>query len=81
MKTIELSLKKRVRRIWSDNGTELMNQFLDGFLQDKGITNNFSTPYTPQQNKVVDRRNQSLYEASTFDNIFYSNLFFYPSPI
>ncbi|KAI3737799.1 hypothetical protein L2E82_27811 [Cichorium intybus] len=48
----------------SDNGSEFKNQTLDGFLKTKGINHNFSAPYTPQQNGVVERRNRSLCEAA-----------------
>ncbi|KAI3503844.1 hypothetical protein L1887_32298 [Cichorium endivia] len=48
----------------SDNGLEFKNQTLDGFLKTRGISHNFSEPYTPQQNGVVERRNRSLCEAA-----------------
>ncbi|KAI3510701.1 hypothetical protein L1887_17834 [Cichorium endivia] len=48
----------------SDNGSEFKNQTLDGFLKTRGISHNFSAPYTPQQNGVVERRNRSLCEAA-----------------
>ncbi|KAI3767848.1 hypothetical protein L2E82_18277 [Cichorium intybus] len=64
IKQIEILLRKQVRMIRSDNGTEFKNKILDDFLVNKGITHNFSAPYTPQQNGVVERRNRSLCEAS-----------------
>ncbi|KAI3496474.1 hypothetical protein L1887_38838 [Cichorium endivia] len=54
----------QVRMIRIDNGTEFKNQTLDDFLVNKGISHNFSAPYTPQQNGVVERRNRSLCEAA-----------------
>lgn len=36
----------------------------DDFLVSKGINHNFSTPYTPQQNAVVERRNITLVKAT-----------------
>ena len=47
IKHIELSLKKKVCKIKSDNGSEFKNKILDSFLTDKGISHNFSSPYTP----------------------------------
>ncbi|KAI3700056.1 hypothetical protein L2E82_44671 [Cichorium intybus] len=64
IKKIEVLLRKQVRMIRSDNDTEFKNQVLDDFLVGKGISHNFSTPYTPQQNRVVERRNRSLCEAA-----------------
>ena len=64
IKKIEISLKKKVRKIKSDNGYEFKNNCLDSFLVDQGILHNFSSPYTPQQNGVVERRNRSLCEAT-----------------
>ena len=52
-----------VRKIRSDNGTEFVNSLLDDFLISKGIDDNLSAPYIPQQNGVVERRNRTLVEA------------------
>ena len=68
-----MSLKKNVRRIKSDNGSEFKNNVLDSFLTKKGISHNFSSPYTPQQNGVVERRNRSLCEAAR-TMLTYANL-------
>jgi transposase InsO family protein len=32
----------------------------EGFLEDEGIKHEFSSPYTPQQNGVVERKNRTL---------------------
>ncbi|KAI3766946.1 hypothetical protein L2E82_17026 [Cichorium intybus] len=64
IKQMEVLLQKQVRMIRSDNGTKFKNRILDDFLVGKGISHNFSAPYTPQQNGVVERRNRSLYEAA-----------------
>ncbi|KAI3493174.1 hypothetical protein L1887_42164 [Cichorium endivia] len=64
VRKMELMLNKKVRTVHSDNGSEFKNQTLDGFLKTRGISHNFSAPYTPQQNGVVERRNRSLCEAA-----------------
>ncbi|KAI3515988.1 hypothetical protein L1887_14895 [Cichorium endivia] len=64
IKKMEIMLNKKVRTVHSDNGSEFKNQTLDGFLKTKGISHNFSAPYTPQKNGVVERRNRSLCEAA-----------------
>ncbi|KAJ9556953.1 hypothetical protein OSB04_011567 [Centaurea solstitialis] len=53
-----------VRSIRSDHGTEFKNSVLDEFLVSKGISQNFSTVRTPQQNGVAERRNRTLIEAA-----------------
>jgi transposase InsO family protein len=50
----------RIKKIRSDNGTEFKNSQIEGFLEDEGIKHEFSSPYTPQQNGVVERKNRTL---------------------
>jgi transposase InsO family protein len=49
-----------IKKIRSDNGTEFKNSQIEGFLEDEGINHEFSSPYTPQQNGVVERKNRTL---------------------
>jgi transposase InsO family protein len=46
--------------IRSDNGTEFKNYTLNDFLSDEGIRHQYSSPYTPQQNGVAERKNRTL---------------------
>jgi transposase InsO family protein len=59
---------KRVRikdkKIRSDNGTEFKNPQIEGFLEEEGIMHEFSSPYTPQQNGVVERKNRTLLDMA-----------------
>jgi transposase InsO family protein len=50
----------RIRKIRSDNGTEFKNSQIEGFLEEEGIKHEFPSPYTPQQNGVVERKNRTL---------------------
>jgi transposase InsO family protein len=50
----------RIKKIRSDNGTEFKNSQTEGFLEEEGIKHEFSSPYTPQQNGVVERKNITL---------------------
>jgi transposase InsO family protein len=50
----------RIKKIRSDNGTEFKNSQIEGFLEEEGIKHEFSSPYTPQQNSVVERKNRNL---------------------
>jgi hypothetical protein len=49
----------RIKKILSDNGTKFMNSQIEGFLEEEGIKHEFSSPYTPQQNGVVERKNRT----------------------
>ncbi|KAJ9536517.1 hypothetical protein OSB04_un000311 [Centaurea solstitialis] len=51
-----------VRSIRSDHGTEFKNSTLESFFDQKGISQNFSSVRTPQQNGVAERRNRTLIE-------------------
>ncbi|KAK1609128.1 hypothetical protein QYE76_032801 [Lolium multiflorum] len=46
--------------IRSDNGSEFKNYTLNDFLSDEGIIHQYSAAYTPQQNGVAERKNQTL---------------------
>ena len=60
IKKIELEADLPVHTIRSDNGTEFCNAVLNDFCTDKGISNKYSSPRTPQQNGVVERKNMTL---------------------
>ncbi|GJY84904.1 retrovirus-related pol polyprotein from transposon TNT 1-94 [Tanacetum coccineum] len=40
------------------------NSILFNFCDEKGISQNFSSPYTPEQNGVTERKNRTLIEAA-----------------
>jgi hypothetical protein len=50
--------------IQSDNGTEFKNYTLNDFLSDEGIRHQYSSPYTPQQNGVAERKNRTLMDMA-----------------
>ncbi|GKC10256.1 retrovirus-related pol polyprotein from transposon TNT 1-94 [Tanacetum coccineum] len=54
----------KVKQIRTDNGTEFRNTKLESFCDEKGISQNFSSPYTPEQNGVAERKNRTLIEAA-----------------
>jgi hypothetical protein len=54
----------RIKKIRSDNGTEFKNSQIEGFLEEDGIKHEFSSPYTPQQNGVVERKNRTLLDMA-----------------
>jgi transposase InsO family protein len=54
----ECGCKLRVLR--TDNGGEFTAAEFAAYYADEGIYRHFSAPYTPQQNGVVKRRNQTV---------------------
>jgi len=50
-------------RIRSDHGTEFENARFDEYCSGEGIKHEFSSPITPQQNGVVERKNRTLQES------------------
>ncbi|GJV39982.1 retrovirus-related pol polyprotein from transposon TNT 1-94 [Tanacetum coccineum] len=58
------------------NGTEFVNQTLREFYENVGISHQTSVARTPQQNGVVERRNQTLVEAARTMLIFSKALLF-----
>jgi transposase InsO family protein len=54
----------RIKKIRSNNGTEFKNSQIEGFLEEEGIKHEFYSPYTPQQNGVVDRKNRTLLDMA-----------------
>jgi transposase InsO family protein len=54
----------RIKNIRSDNGTEFKNSQIEGFLKEESIKHEFSSPYTPQQNGVVERKNRTLLDMT-----------------
>ncbi|GJY47896.1 retrovirus-related pol polyprotein from transposon TNT 1-94 [Tanacetum coccineum] len=58
----------KVKEQRSDNGTKIRNRKLEEFCDEKGISQNFSSPCTPEQNGVAERRNKTLIVARTMLN-------------
>jgi transposase InsO family protein len=50
----------KVKKISSDNGSEFKNLQVEEYLEEEGIKHEFSAPYTPQKNGVVERKNRTL---------------------
>ncbi|GJV83525.1 retrovirus-related pol polyprotein from transposon TNT 1-94 [Tanacetum coccineum] len=54
----------KVKQIRIDNGIKFKNSELERFCDEKGISQNFSSPYTPEQNIIAERKNRTLIEAT-----------------
>jgi transposase InsO family protein len=51
-------------KVRSDHGGEFENEPFEKFCEEHGILHEFSSPRTPQQNGVVERKNRSLQEMA-----------------
>ncbi|GJR80558.1 retrovirus-related pol polyprotein from transposon TNT 1-94 [Tanacetum coccineum] len=63
-KKIFLNLQAPYFYVRTDRGTEFLNKTLNAFFKEEGIEHQTSTPRTPEQNGVVERRNRTLVEAA-----------------
>ncbi|GKA56321.1 retrovirus-related pol polyprotein from transposon TNT 1-94 [Tanacetum coccineum] len=61
---IQRNLQALVITVRTDRGTEFLNKTLRAFFKEEGIEHQTSTPRTPEQNGVVERRNRTLVEAA-----------------
>ena len=53
-----------ISSIRSDHRTEYENELFKTFCNENGISHTFSSPRTPQQNGVVERKNRTLVEMA-----------------
>jgi transposase InsO family protein len=64
IKRIQVAAEKecgrKLRVLRTDNGGEFMAAEFAAYCANERITRHFSAPYTPQQNGVVERRNQTV---------------------
>ena len=63
-KQAQRTYEQVIKTIRTDNGTEFKNYSMQDFVQDEGIKHEFSAPYTPQQNGVVERKNRTIIEMA-----------------
>ncbi|GJW08634.1 putative RNA-directed DNA polymerase [Tanacetum coccineum] len=57
---VELQLGKKIKALRSDRGGEYLSQEFKDYLIKNGIVQHLTSPYTPQQNGVSERRNCTL---------------------
>lgn len=64
--TVSLNSKRPVACIYSDNGTEFVNNDLKNWLSERGIIHEVSTPYNAEQNGRAEASNKTvIYGART----------------
>jgi transposase InsO family protein len=63
LKRAQNEFDAKVKKIRSDNGSEFKNTQIEDYPDQEGIKHEFLTPYTQQQNGVVERKNRTLIES------------------
>ena len=61
---IENQTGKKIKRLRTDNGMEFCGNEFDQFCMNEGIVRHRTVRYTPQQNGVAERMNQTLLERA-----------------
>ena len=59
---IEQQLREKISTFRSDRGGEFVSHEFNSYCEEEGIMRHLTAPYTPQQNRVVERRNRTLTE-------------------
>ena len=59
---MRIKLDKSIKALRTDRGREYLSEQFKELCDEKGIARLLTMPYTPQQNSVVERRNQTLLE-------------------
>jgi hypothetical protein len=62
---VETRSGKKIKVIQTDNGGEYVNHEIQNLCHEAGIQLQRMVPYTPQQNRVVERKNRSLKEMAS----------------
>ena len=64
VKKLMVEKNSKIVRIRSDHGKEFENGQFDDFCNENGIKHEYSAPKTPQQNRVVERKNRTLQQMA-----------------
>ena len=60
---IKTQFSAKLKILQSDSGGEYMSNEFQFFLQSHGIISQRSCPFTPQQNRVAERKNRHLLDV------------------
>ena len=63
--SIENDFERKIKSLRSNNGGEYIKSELVQIFSDSGIQIQHSIPYTPEQTRVAERKNQALKEMTT----------------
>lgn len=61
---VETQSGSKIQFLRSDNGNEYTSAKFNSFCEEAGIEHQLTTPYTPEQNGVSERRNRSVMEMA-----------------
>lgn len=61
---LERQTGNKVKKVKCDGGKEFINNNWESYFSEKGILLDSSNPYTPEQNGIAERKNQTLVEAA-----------------
>ncbi|CAL8992473.1 unnamed protein product [Prunus brigantina] len=61
---VELQSGYKLKKLRSDRGEEYTSMEFDRFCEDVGMERQLTTPYTPQQNGVAERKNRTIVEMA-----------------
>lgn len=64
LQLVENETGKTVKKFRTDGGGEFTSNEFEDFCKSKGIKRQLTTPHTPQQNGVVERRNRTVMEMA-----------------
>ena len=64
VKGIHNEFQTTIKRVRSDNGSEIKNTRIDELYDEFRIRNQFSAKYTPQSNALVERKNRTLIDMA-----------------
>jgi len=61
---VENQTNRKIKALRSDNGSEYVNERLNGIFRVSGIKHETTVPYSRQQNGVAERLNRTLVERA-----------------
>lgn len=61
---VENQTRRNIKALRIDNGGESVSHEFDDLCQKEGIKRELTIPYNPRQNRVVERKNVTIYEAT-----------------
>jgi len=57
---VEISTREKITTLHTDNGGEFSSSQFNTYFQEKGIRRQLTNSFTPQQNGVIERMNETL---------------------